>query len=181
MLKKSLLIGLLSVAAFISATAQKVYSTKTASVKFYSKTPAEDIEATNSQVDSKLTDKGQMRFNLLIKGFRFDNELMQDHFNSKDWMDSDTYPKAGFVGTITNIANINFAKDGTYPATVSGVLTIRGIAQKMQATGSVVVAKGKISSKSVFKLKVKDFGIKGKDIGTSIANELEITVISKYD
>ncbi len=75
-MKKAFLVAV----AFVSFTAihaQKIYATKSAQVKFFSSTKAEDIEATNSQAESKLSDKGQLMFSLLIKGFRFENDLMQ--------------------------------------------------------------------------------------------------------
>ncbi len=162
--------------------AQKTYATKTAQIKFLSKTPAEDIEAVNNQVESRLVDKsGQMTFALLIKGFKFENELMQDHFNKPDYMDSDKYPKATFKGVITNIATVNFAKDGAYPVMVDGDLTIRGVTQKTKAAGLIIIEKGKVISKSSFKIKLKQFGLTGKDIGTVIANDMEITVSAKYE
>lgn len=176
------IVGLLFlIASFSSANAQKTYATKSASIKFFSSTPMEDIEAINNQVESKLTDKGQIMFALLIKGFVFENELMQEHFNQPDWMDSNKYPKADFKGIINNFNKVNLAVNGTYPVTVSGNLTIRGISKKTTATGTITVKDGKVSSNSVFKLAVTDFGITGKDIGKSIAKELQITVNSKYN
>ena len=165
----------------ISTKAQKVYATKAAQVKFASNTAAESFEAVNNQTDSKITDKGLLQFTLLIKGFKFENELMQEHFNKPEYMDSDKYPKASFKGTIVNIDKVNFAKDGAYPVMVDGDLTIRGITKKTQAAGVLVLEKGKLSSKSTFKIKLTDFGLKGKDIGTVISNNIEISVSGKYE
>ncbi len=158
--------------------AQKTYSTKTAKIRFYSHTPAEDIEATNSQVESKLVDKtGALTFNMLMKGFVFENALMQQHFNEKDYLNSPVFPKASFVGNITNIAAVNFAKNGKYNVTVSGNLTIKGKTQKVNATGSITVNNGKLLASSIFKIKLKDFGISVSD---EIAKVIEITVTANY-
>ncbi|MFP5039709.1 YceI family protein [Parasediminibacterium sp. JCM 36343] len=181
MIKKLILIASFFLAFTIALQAQKLYSTKSAQVKFASSTAAEDIEATNNQAESKLTDKGQIMFSLLIKGFKFENELMQEHFNGKEYMQSDVYPKAEFKGTIVNIATVNFAKDGAYPVMVDGNLTIRGVTQKTKAAGLVVIEKGKVNTKSTFKIKLNDYGIKGKDIGSVIAAAVEITVAAKYE
>ncbi|MFL9482036.1 YceI family protein [Chitinophagaceae bacterium LWZ2-11] len=179
---KKILVLAIAVLAVTTMHAQKVYSTKSAKVRFFSSTAAEDIEATNSQAESKLASaNGQMMFMLLVKGFRFENELMQNHFNDKDYMNSDQYPKSEFKGTITNISTVNFAKDGTYPVTTEGNLTIRGITQKVTASGTLTVAAGKVSVKSVFKIKVKDFGFTGKLITGTISDQVEITVTAKYD
>ena len=158
--------------------AQKTYSTKTAKVKFYSHTPAEDIEATNSQVESKLVDKtGALSFVMLIKGFVFENALMQKHFNEKDYMNSPVFPKASFAGKINSIATVNFSKNGTYNVTVNGNLTIKGKTQVVKATGSIQVNNGKLLAKSVFKITLKDFGI---SVSEDIAEVLEITVTANY-
>lgn len=169
-----LLVVLFSLAASFS---QKTYATKAAQVKFFSHTSAEDIEANNNQAESKLIDKtGQVMFSLLIKGFRFDNELMQEHFNGADYMNSTQFPKSEFKGIITNIATVNFAKDGTYNIAVDGNLTIKGITKKVAAKGTITVAKGQVSTKSIFKINVKDFGVDGSEV----TKDLEITVTAKY-
>jgi len=163
------------------AAAQTVFQTKSANIKFFSSTSVEDIEAVNNQGISKLDPKsGQVQFQLLIKGFIFENELMQKHFN-EDYLESTKFPKSEYKGLITNIKSINFAKDGAYPTSTEGSLSIHGITQKVKAQGTITVAKGKASLKSVFKIKLKDFGITGEEIGKSISNELEITVTCKYN
>ena len=156
----------------------KTYSTNKASVRFFSSTPEEDIEATNSQTISTLNDKsGQLNFASLIKGFHFENELMQDHFNSADYMNSDAFPKSEFKGTVTNISAVNFSKDGSYNVTATGNLTIHGVTKKINVTATITVAQGKVSAKAVFKIKRIDYGITTNEI----ADTLEITVSCKYD
>ena len=156
----------------------KIYSTNKASIRFFSHTPEEDIEATNSQVISKLNNQtGQLSFAALIKGFHFENELMQDHFNSEDYMNSDAFPKSEFKGVLNNLIKLDLTKDATNKISATGSLTIHGITQKVFATGTITVAKGKISLKSVFKIKRADYGITTNEI----ADELEITVTCKYD
>ena len=181
MIKKVFLIVLLSFAVSINLFAQKVFATKLGQIKFFSTTITEDIDAVNNQVDCKLTDKGQVMFGLLIKGFVFENEMMQEHFNGKDYMQSDKFPKAEFKGAITKIATVNFGKDGAYPVMATGDLVIKGISKKQSAAGLIIIEKGKIKSKCTFKIKLKDYGITGKDIGSVISNEIQITVEAKYD
>ena len=157
--------------------AARIYSTNKASIHFFSSTTAEDIEATNNNVASALnTQTGDLRFIALIKGFYFDNEMMQDHFNDKDYMNSEAFPKSEFKGTITNIKAIDFTKDGNYNVTVTGNLSIHGITQKIIATGTLTINNKKPSIKSIFKIKRVDFGITTDEI----ADTIEITVISKY-
>ncbi len=175
---KKLFLLLLAISTIAATFAQKTYATKAAQVKFFSHTPAEDISAINNQAVSKLVDKtGDVMFSLLIKGFRFENELMQEHFNGADYMNSTQFPKGEFKGKITNIAAVNFTKDGTYNVTADGNLTIKGITKKVTTKGTLTIAKGIVSTKSVFKINVKDYGVDGSEV----AKDLEITVTAKYD
>ncbi len=181
MLNKSIQILFLFLCSTTLVEAQTVLQTKSANIQFFSSTSVEDIEAVNNQGISKLDPKtGQVQFQLLIKGFSFENELMQKHFN-EEYLESNKFPKSEYKGLITNIKSINFAKDGAYPTSTEGNITIHGISQKVKANGTITVAKKKASLKAVFKIKLKDFGITGDEIGKSISNELEIKVNCKYD
>ena len=181
-MKKILILTAISLATTFSVNAQDItLKTKSATIKFFSNTPLEKIEGINKQVTALLNEKsGQFAFLLLQKGFKFDNSLLEDHFN-ENYMESSKFPKADFKGNITNIATINFAKDGTYPANVEGMLTIHGVSKKITEKGTVEIKAGKVIAQSIFKIKVKDFGIKGEYIGDKIANEVETTVICKFD
>lgn len=162
----------------VEATVIKIYTTNKAQVKFLSSTTEEDIQAVNNQGISQLnTGTGQVTFAVLIKGFHFENELMQNHFNDKDYMNSDQFPKSEFKGTITNINSINFSKDGSYPVTTAGKLTIRGVTQKVTASGTFTISNGIVSLKSAFKIKRADYGITTNEV----ADILDITVACQYN
>lgn len=178
-MKKILLIAFSLLTFALTSSAQKIYSTRTAKITFFSKAPLEDIEAKNSEVDSKLSTNGQIVFKLLIKGFRFENALMEDHFN-ENYMESSKYPKSMFTGQITNLKMVDFSKDGSYPVKVKGKLTIRDISQEVDATGSIEIKEGKVSAKSSFTVNLKDYGIKGSNIGSKIAETITIKVDAQY-
>lgn len=172
---------LLAFAAILgSAEAQKIYSTKTGSISFFSNAPLQDIEAKTTEVESKLAANGQIVFTLLVKGFQFDNQKMEDDFN-EDYMESSKYPKASFKGNITNISEINFSKDGTYPAKVRGELTIHGVTKEVAADGIIEVKGAKVIARSKFEVAVRDFNIGGALIGKKIANTIAITVNCEYE
>ena len=155
-----------------------IYSTNKASIRFFSSTAAEDIEATNNQTASAFNNQtGDLRFVVLIKSFHFENELMQDHFNEKDYMNSDVFPKSEFKGRIMNINSIDLSKDSSYNVTAIGSLTIHGVTQKITASGTLTVAHQRINLKSVFKINRADYGITSEEI----ADTLEITVIATYN
>jgi len=160
--------------------AQKVYATKTGQIFFNATGGAVPIAAVNNQVDSKFVDAtGQIIFGVLVKGFKFENQLMEDHFN-ENYMESSQFPKADFKGYIKNNKEINFTKDGTYPIEIEGNLTIHGTAQKVSTTGILQIAEGKPTITGEFSIKIKDYGIKGLYIGEKIANEAKIKVNCKY-
>jgi len=163
-----------------AAQAQKIFQTKSGKVKFYSAAPLENIEAVNNQADSKMATNGQVVFMIAIKAFAFPNATMQEHFN-ENYMESSKYPKATFMGNIMNLKDISFDKDGTYKATVTGDMEIHGVKQKVTMNGTIDVKGGKAAVKSVFKIKLSDYNIKGAWIGEKIAKEVEVMVDCKYD
>jgi hypothetical protein len=163
-----------------TVTAQKVFATKSGQIYFNATGALVKIAAVNNQVDSKFVDAtGQIIFGVLVKGFKFENQLMEDHFN-ENYMESTQFPKADFKGYITNIKEINFSKDGAYPIQVDGVLTIHGVSQKTSTKGTLTLAQGKATIAGDFSVKVKDYGITGLYIGEKIANEATIKLNCKY-
>ncbi len=168
--------------AFTAALhAQKIYSTKTGKISFFSNAPLEDIEAKNNEVESKFASaNGQVVFMLLMKGFKFENQLMEDHFN-ENYVESDKFPKADFKGFITNIKDINLSRDGSFPAKVKGTLTIHGVSKEVASDGIIEVKGGKVTAKTKFKIHLKDFNIGGSLVGKKIAEEIEITVDCQYE
>lgn len=177
-MKKVLLCLLITLSVVAITQAQKVYQTKSGKIKFFSTTPVEDIEAINNQVDAKLASNGQIVFMVLIKGFKFDNALMQEHFNGDDYMQSNKFPKAVFMGNIVDLKAVDFSKDGSYKVSVKGNLEIHGIKKEVIVPGTIEIKGGKLSSKSVFKVAIADYGVKGH---AKIAKEIEVTVDCKYD
>jgi polyisoprenoid-binding protein YceI len=176
-----LLLSVILAGATLTLHAQKIYSTKTGQIKFNASSPLEKVEAVNNQVDSKMIDKtGQIVFSVLIKSFKFENQLMEDHFN-ENYLESSKIPKADFKGFITNVSTVDFSKDGTYPVTFDGSLTIHGVSQKVSTNGSMVITGGKPTISGAFKIKIKDYRITGSYIGGKIANEAEISVNCKYE
>lgn len=141
-----------------SAFAQK-YFTKTGSVNFFSKTSLENIDATNKKATCVIDSKtGQIEIALLMKAFEFEKALMQEHFN-ENYVESDKFPKATFKGNITNIASVNFTKDGSYPVDITGKLTMHGVSKDMKTKGSIVVKNGKIQATTEFSVLLADYYI----------------------
>ena len=179
---KQILSFLLAVLFLVNAHSQKMYSTKSGQIKFNASSPLETIKAVNNQADSRwLESNGQIVFSVLIKGFKFENQLMEDHFN-ENYMESGKFPKAEFKGFINDIQHIDLTNPGGNEITADGTLTIHGVSQKVKASGSLtVLSSGKIMLKSEIKIKLKDYQISGNLIGSKIAPDATISVYCIYE
>ncbi|MEO7309855.1 MAG: YceI family protein [Chitinophagaceae bacterium] len=168
--------------AFGAASFAQVQFTRNGKISIFSSTPVEDIKAENNEVISFLdTKKGELKFQVLIKGFIFPKAKMQEHFNSKDYMNSDQFPQAAFLGNIANLKAVNFNKDGTYKVKVTGNLTLHGITKPAAADGILMIVKGAVNAKAVFKITREEYGvIVPAFMGAKIAKDIEITVDCKY-
>ncbi len=177
----TLAISALATMAFKSATTK--FISNDAHINFFSHTSFEDITSNNYKVVSTLDEKsGDLVISVPMQSFEFEKELMQKHFNSGDFLDTKKYPKAKYVGKISNLNDINFAKDGTYKANATGELTIKDVTKPVIATGSITVLKGKFTLNSKMNITLADYNIsfkKGKP-STNIAKEVAITTEAVY-
>lgn len=176
MLKKNMILAtalLLSVMSF----AQDKFYTKTGKISFYSKAPMEEIEGKNKTVTAVVDSKtGALQFAVQMKGFEFEKQLMQQHFN-ENYVESDKFPKAEFKGVITDNSDINYEKDGTYTAKVKGKLTIHGVTRDVETSGTLKVNGGKIDASTTFNVLISDYNIKIPSIvKDKVSNSIRITV-----
>ena len=182
MMMKRIVLLLLTVVIVKFASAQ-VWFTKSGYVGFFSHTNVEDIKADNYEVVSFLdAAKGDMRFQLLVKGFQFPKAAMQQHFNSEAYMNSDQFPKSEFKGSVDNIKAVNFLKDGDYPVTVSGDLTIHGVTKKIKQAGVVSIKGGKVSANTSFNVKRSEFNISVPGFNAAkVSDDISVTVKCAYE
>lgn len=161
---------------------QDLYMTRTGQISFFSKTSMENIDAINNEVTSVLNTKtGELAFAVLIKSFRFEKALMEEHFN-ENYMESSRFPKSTFSGKILNLSDIDFGKDGTYRASVEGDLTIHGVKKKVSSQGEVQIARGKIVALADFVVSLKDYDIKVPSlVADKIAESIEVKVNCEYE
>jgi hypothetical protein len=163
--------------AFVQVQAQKIYSTKTAKVRFIA-VDDKDIDATNTKAVSRLETNGNLSFIMLIKDFSFEMDLMQKHFN-EEYVESDKFPRGIFNGQITNIKSVNFAKDGSYPIIVNGNMQVHGVNKAIQTNGVIVITKGLPKASAKFTVSLKDFGIGGVLI-KMVADKVDVEVVANY-
>ncbi len=186
MKKTSIVIGSLLLILSISAYgqgAEKFVSSKT-HVKFFSHTAVEDIEANNYATVSTINkESGKVVFSVPMQGFEFEISMMQKHFNGKKFLDTKSFPKAKMTATITNIDEIDFTKDGKYPASINGELTIKGVTNSVTESGIVVVNGNSLVVESTFNVALADYDVtflEGKP-ATNVAKVVEVTVNAEYE
>lgn len=179
-MKKSILI-VSSILLVHFSYAQKRYFTKTGIVSFEAGTAVEDIDAINKSTTSIFdATSGQYEFALLVDGFEFKRSLMQQHFN-EDYLESGKYPKSTFKGKITNIDQVDFQKDGTYPVTVKGVLEIHGVKKEIETPGVFKVSGEGVSSTATFTILLEDFQISIPSlVKDKISKTVKISVNCRY-
>jgi len=179
-MKKILVVtGLMLIAACGTSVYAQKYMTRTGKISFDASTPTspEKIDGKNNEVACLLDTKtGDVVFQLQVKGFKFEKQLMEEHFNEK-YMESDRFPKSTFNAKITNLSEINFGKDGTYNATVAGKMNMHGQDKEITATGTITVAGNKIKISAKFKAKLDDFKIVVPNlVADKVAKEALVTV-----
>lgn len=137
----------------------QLYQGKSNTISFFSDAPLEDIEGTaKSAVIVMNTASGEVAAQIKVKDFEFESGTMKDHFN-ENYMESEKFPTAKFVGKITDKEKVNFKKDGVYKTKVSGTLTIHGVARPRSIDGTFTVKGGDISFDAKFPVALKDHNI----------------------
>jgi polyisoprenoid-binding protein YceI len=158
-------------------------TTTSATVAFDATTALDALpKAENKTVIASLDPKsGVVAFEATVKSFTFSNPKIQEHFNSKGWMDSDQFSTATFKGSITNLKDVKFNKDGVYAVTVSGDLTIHGVTKPTEAKGTITVSGKSVKATSDFNIKLEDFNVNGGAIAAGkVSKEPKITVVAEF-
>ncbi len=152
-------------------------------VKFFSSTPAEDIESHNYKATSTIEPStGEIIFSVPMQAFEFEKALMQKHFNQPGFLDTKEYPRARLKANIINLSDINFDENGRYKAEIEGEMTIKGKTIKLTESGTITIADSKVTVKSTFNINRSDYEINLKEgkPSTNVANEIAVTVEAEY-
>ncbi len=164
-----------------SIIAQGKFITKKGTISFEASVPSfEEVKGKNTTVTAILnTDNGEFAALALIKGFRFKNALMEEHFN-ENYLESDEYPKARFKGKLIGF-DINNIQD---EYTIEGALEVHGKSKNVSVKGSFDKKENTIMILSSFKTKPEEFDIKiprivSKKIADEVLVNLNLTLIKK--
>lgn len=158
-------------ACFCYFNAQDKYLTKTGAITFEASLPTfEEVKAKNETTTAILNTKnGEFAALALVKGFRFKNALMEEHFN-ENYAESEKYPKAIFKGIIKDFDLNNLKSNYTY----LGELTFHG--QKKSLKNEILnltFKDDKITISGSFIVSVNDFKI---DIPKIVKNKVSENV-----
>jgi len=170
-------IYLIALLISISVYSQNRYLTKTGTVKFEASVPSfEEVKAINKSVTAIInSETGEFAALVLIKGFRFKNALMEEHFN-ENYAESNLYTKATFKGRI-----IDFSLDGLNSKantfSLKGVLTFHGKTKTLE--GLIIEIKKKedlIIVSGNFMADASDFDIKiPKVVRSKISEDIKVS------
>lgn len=163
-----------------SSLYSQIWFAKNAQIRFFSRTPLEDIEATNDYALGAINlSNGKVYFKVMMKSFKFEKALMQEHFN-ENYIESDKYPSAEFDGIITNYKLLKTV--GTYEVIIKGKLSMHGVSVDREIKAVLAVSENNIDAKSFFKVPCHDHNVKiPKVTRKNISDDIEVTLIAKFN
>ncbi len=174
-MKKTLLIILL---ISFQSFSQGKFLTKTGILNFEASVPSfEEVAATNNSVTAILnTENGEFAALALVKGFRFKNALMEEHFN-ENYAESSKFPKATFKGNLVDFSLSEIETETQIK--IEGELSFHGETKKIENISATIQKEGStITLKGNFKVLASDFNIK---IPKIVKNKLSNEVIVSFD
>ncbi len=163
----------------IHSQAQGMLTAKSGKVSFFSSAPLEDIEATNQSAQSVInTNTKEVAVKIPIKAFKFDNSLMQEHFN-ENYMESEKFPHATFKGKINE--EVDLTKEGIYQVSATGKMNIHGVERDQTIKGKLQVAGGKAILDSSFEVLLVDYKIEVPTVVfQKIAEKIKVSCLFTY-
>jgi polyisoprenoid-binding protein YceI len=156
---------------------QEKYLTKSGVLNFEASVESfEEIKATNTNVTAILnTSNGQFAALALVKGFRFKNALMEEHFN-ENYAESDEFPKATFKGELGGFSVENLQNSYS----INGTLSFHGVTNPIENVSvEVTPLKNALQLKGSFVITPNDFNIKIPSIVSSKIAE-RVTVVFDF-
>ncbi|NNF74695.1 MAG: YceI family protein [Flavobacteriaceae bacterium] len=149
---------------------QQKYLTRTGNINFEASVPSfEEVAASHEAVTAILnSENGEFAALALVKGFRFKNALMEEHFN-ENYAESETYPKATFSGKIISYDKA-FLDGDEHAIKIKGILEFHGVKKEVEVTdGTILSNKEGLRINGEFMVLASDFGI---DIPKIVAAKL---------
>lgn len=161
----------------INTYSQGKYITKTGVVNFEASVPSfEEVKASNNATTAIInTENGEFAALILVKGFRFKNALMEEHFN-ENYAESDTYPKATFKGQILDFS-LDKLNEKKQLFLINGQLTFHGKTKQLDNINvDITINDELITISGSFLANPSDFNIKiPKIVKNKIASDIHVS------
>lgn len=180
-MKRAALLLALTISGFALFAQKK--TTTSATVAFDASTSLDALpKAENKTVIAAFDPKtGALQFEANVKNFTFSNPMMQEHFNSDKWLNSDVHPTFSFKGNLVDPSSVDLSKDGTYKTNVEGTLNVKGTEKKIKVPSTITVNGGAIAATASFSIALADYGISGVPIDAGkVSKEPKITVKADF-
>lgn len=152
------------------------FSVSKGSIHFVSEAPLELIEAESNELNGILSSENQsFAFSVPIVSFvGFNSPLQREHFN-ENYMESDTYDKATFTGTI--IEDLDLFTPGIIVARAKGKFKIHGVEHVQLLNVLLKVSKEQIDVETEFDVLLEDYKINiPRIVNKKIAKTIHVTV-----
>lgn len=173
-----ILIVLLTVFTLTNSVQAQKYIDKKGKIIFEaSEALFEPVKATNESVTVILNvETNEIASLALIKGFRFKNSLMEEHFN-ENYIESETYPKATFKGKLLDFNFSNLTEENT-SITVDGKIELHGKEKQILTVLTAMKSNNSIIIQGSFKVTPDDFDI---DIPNVVKNKIAKEIVVYLD
>lgn len=165
-----------------SANDTSIYISKTNTISFFAGTPVEDINAENTKSVSLMNiQTGEVTISIPNKEFHFKRALMEEHFN-ENYMESDKFPKSEFKGKIQDIDKLDLTAGTPISITVSGILTIHGVAKIRTLNVTLQKTGNQIKGETKFTIPLADHRIDRPQIlWEKLAENVDVTANFIYE
>ena len=176
--KKLLLLFLITVCSSFSKKVDNTYIDRQGKITFFSYTPVENIQATNTSVLSVLnSDNGEIVVEVLMRAFEFKKSLMYEHFN-ESYIESDLYPKAILQGKIVDFDSS--AQNQT--KFVKGNFTLRGITKPVEIKVNIVKTNNYYLINGELEVEINDHDIRvPRILSANIAKKIQVSFNFQYE
>jgi len=153
-----------------------IYNVAKSNITFSSDAPLELIKASSNELKGLIdASKKAFAFSVRIQSFKgFNSGYQKDHFN-ENYLESDKYPDASFVGKI--IEDVDFTKNNMITVRAKGTLTVHGVARERIIKSDMTIRNGMILIRSNFTVLLADHNIPiPKVVHEKLASEIKVDV-----
>ncbi|MEA5459074.1 YceI family protein [Arcicella sp. LKC2W] len=173
---KKILLLLLTLSAIQNVYAQKMYMSKSSSVKLFSEALLEDISTYNKSSNIIIDfEKQEIAVKIPMNKFVFSNKLMETHFK-ESYAESTLYPYATFKGFFNK--KIDLTKYANISISATGTMNIHGVSKMEIIEGRLLIDPNNRTMilDANFRVKLEDFNMKvPKVLSYKIAENVEVT------